>query len=116
MNKISTLNKKCVVEIMGASRGFKSFVASANRGFKHVASAAKRGHKFVQEHIKSMAHADALARKAVNTLHNAIEYADMGSQLLNGQAGDTLCQAGEHMANMSGSIHNFRRGELACRA
>ena len=101
---------------MGASRGFKSFVQSANRGFKHVASAAKRGHKFVKEHVKSVANADVLARKAANTLQCASEYATMGSQLLNGRAGDMLRQAGECMANMGGSIHNFRRGELANRA
>ena len=101
---------------MGASRGFKSFVQSANRGFKHVASAAKRGHKFVKEHVKSVSNADVLARKAANTLQGASEYATMGSQLLNGRAGDTLRQAGEYMSNMSGSIHNFRRGDLANRA
>ena len=101
---------------MGASRGFKSFVQSVNRGFKHIASAAKRGHKFVKEHVKSVSNADALARKAANTLQGASEYATMGSQLLNGRAGDTLRQAGEYMSNMSGSIHNFRRGELANRA
>ena len=101
---------------MGASRGFKSFVQSANRGFKHVVSAAKRGHKFVKEHVKSVSNADVLARKAVNTLQGASECVTMGSQLLNGRAGDTLRQAGERMANMSGSIQNFRRGELANRA
>ena len=69
---------------MAIGRGFKLFADKANRGFKHVASAAKRGHKFVQDHIKSVANADALTRKAANTLHSAREYAAMGSQLLNG--------------------------------
>ena len=101
---------------MAIGRGFKSFVDKANRGFKHVASAAKRGHKFVQDHIKSVANADALTRKAANTLHSASEYATMGSHLFNGRVGDTLREAGERMANMSGSIHNFRRGDLANRA
>ena len=63
---------------MGLSRGFKSFVSSANRGFKYMASAAKRGHKFVQDNVKSIANADALARKAANTMHGAGEYAEMG--------------------------------------
>ena len=101
---------------MAIGRGFKSFVDKANRGFKQVASAAKRGHKFIKEHVKSVANADALARKAANTLQNASEYATIGSHLLNGRAGDTLRQAGERMANMGGSIQNFRRGELAKRA
>jgi len=116
VNKIRSLNKKCVVEIMGIGRGFKSFVDKANRGFKQVASAAKRGHKFVQEHVKSVANADAMARKAANTLHSAGEYAEMGSRLVGGRGGDTLRQAGEYMSNMGSSIHNFRRGELANRA
>ena len=51
----------------------------ANRGFKHIASAAKRGHKFVQEHIKSVANADALATKPAKTLHDSGEYDTMGS-------------------------------------
>ena len=101
---------------MAIGRGFKSVVDKANRGFKHVASAAKRGHKFVQEHIKSMANADAMARKAANTLHNAGEYAEMGSRLVGGRGGDTLHQTGEYMSNMGSSIHNFWRGELANRA
>ena len=101
---------------MGASRGFKSFVASANRGFKQVASAAKRGHKFVQDSIKSLSNADALTRKAANTMHGAGEYAEMASRLVGGRGSDTLRQAGEHMSNMGSSIHNFRRGELANRA
>ena len=101
---------------MGLSRGFKSFVTSANRGFKHVASAAKRGHKFVQNNVKSLSNADALARKAANTLHGAGEYAEMGSRLVGGRGGETLCQAGEYVSNMGSSIHNFRRGELANRA
>ena len=58
----------------------------------------------------------ALARKAANTLHNAGEYAEMGSRLVGGRGGDTLRQAGEYMSNMGSSIHNFRRGELANRA
>ena len=91
-------------------------MSSANRGFKYVASAAKRGHKFVQDNVKSKANADALARKAANTMHGAVEYAKMGSQLVGGQGGDTLRQAGEYMSNMGSSIHNFRRGELANRA
>ena len=98
---------------MGVSRGFKSFVQSANRGFKTWQVLQKRGHKFVKEHVKSMYNADVLARKAANMLQNASEYATMGSQLLNGRAGDTLRQA---VANMGGSIQNFRRGELANRA
>ena len=101
---------------MGLSRGFKSFVTSANRGFKHVASAAKQGHKFVQDNVKSLSNADALARKAANTLHGAGEYAEMGSRLVGGRGGETLRQAGEYMSNMGSSIHNFRRGELANRA
>ena len=101
---------------MAIGRGFKSFVDKANRGFKHIASAAKRGHKFVQEHVKSVANADTLARKAANTLHNAGEYAEMGSRLVGGPGSDTLCQAGEYMSNIGSSIHNFRRGELANRA
>ena len=101
---------------MGLGRGFKSVVEKANRGFKHVASAAKRGHKFVSEHVKSFANADQLARKAANTLQGAGEYAEMGSRLVNGRGGETLRKAGEYMSNMSGSIHNFRRGELANRA
>ena len=79
MNKIRTLNKKCAVEIMGIGRGFKSFVDKANREFKQVAHAAKRGHKFVQERVKSVANADALARNAVNNLPNAGEYAEISS-------------------------------------
>ena len=101
---------------MRLSRGFKSFVTLANRGVKHVASAAKRGHKFVQDNVKSLSNADALARKAANTLHGAGEYAEMGSRLVGGRGGDTLRQAGEYMSNMGSSIHNFRRGELANRA
>ena len=56
---------------MAIGRGFKSFVDKANRTFKHVESAAKRGNKVVQEQVKSVANADALARKAANTLRNA---------------------------------------------
>ena len=97
---------------MGLGRGFKSVVEKANRGFKHVASAAKRGHKFVSEHVKSFANADQLARKAANTLQGAGEYAEMGSRLVSGRGGETLRKAGD----MGGSIHNFRRGELANRA
>ena len=93
---------------MGANRGFKSFVASVNRGFKHVASAAKRGNKFVQEHIKSLANADLLARKAVNTLYSTSEYADMGSRLVGRRGGEALQKAGEYHSNVNGSIHNFR--------
>ena len=78
---------------MGLGRGFKSVMEKANRGFKHVASAAKRGHKFVSDHVKSFANAEDLARKAANTLKSR-----------------------EYMSNMGGSIHNFRRGELANRA
>ena len=37
---------------------------------KRVNSAVKRGHKFIQDSMKSVANADALARKAHNTLHN----------------------------------------------
>ena len=83
---------------MGLGRGFKSFAEKANRGFKHVASAAKRGHKFVLEHVKSVANADALVRKAATTLHGAGKYAEMGSRLVSGRTGDTLCQAGEYMS------------------
>ena len=101
---------------MGLGRGFKSVVEKANRGFKQVASAAKRGHKFVSDHVKSFANADELARKAANTLHGAGEYAEMGSRLVNGRGGETLRKAGEYLSNMGGSIHNFRRGELANRA
>ena len=101
---------------MGLSRGFKSFVTSANRGFKHVVSAAKRGHRFVQDNIKSLANADALARKAANTMHGAGEYAEMGSRLVGGRGSETLRQAGEYMSKMGSSIHNFRQGELANRA
>jgi len=36
--------------------------------------------------------------------------------LVNGRGGETLRKAGEHMSKMGGSIHNFRRGELANRA
>ena len=50
---------------MRIGRSLKSFVDKANRGFKQVASAATRGHKFVQEHVKSIANADALVRKAI---------------------------------------------------
>ena len=101
---------------MGLGRGFKSVVEKANRGFKQVASAAKRGHKFVSEHVISSANADELARKAANTLHGAGEYAEMGSRLVNGRGGETLRKAGEYLSTMGGSIHNFRRGELANRA
>ena len=101
---------------MAIGWGFKSFVDKANRGFKNVASAVKRGHKFVQEHIKSIANMDALARKAANMLHVAREYAEMGSQLVGGRGGETLRQAGEYMSNMGSSLHNFRQGELANRA
>ena len=101
---------------MGLGRGFKSVVEKANRGFKHVASAVKRGHKFVSEHVKSFANADVLTRKAANTLHNAGEYAKMGSHLVSGRGGETLRKAGEYLSNMGGSMHNFRRGELANRA
>ena len=102
---------KCVKH--GIGRGFRSFVNKANRGFKQGTSAAKRGHKFMQEHVKSVANADALVRKAANSLHNAREYADMGSILVGGRGGETLRKAGEYMSNMSGSIHNFRSGNLA---
>ena len=88
----------------------------ANQGFKHVASAAKRGHKFVLEHVKAFANADALTRKAANTLHNAGEYAEMGSHLVSGRGGEMLHKAGEYLSNMGGSIHNFRQGKLANRA
>ena len=81
-----------------------------------MASAAKRGHKFVSEHVKSFANTDALTRKAAITLHNAGEYANMGSHLVHGRGGETLRKAGEYLSNMGGSIHNFRRGELANRA
>ena len=91
---------------MGLSRGFKSFVSSANRGFKYVASAAKRGHKFVQDNVKSIANADALARKAANTMHGAGEYAEMGSRLVGGRGGDTLHQAGEEV------IHSIRLANI----
>ena len=101
---------------MGLSIDLKSFVSSVNRGFKYVASAAKRGHKFVQNNVNPIANADALARKAANTMHGAGEYAEMGSRLVGGRGGDTLRQAGEYMSNMGSSIHNFRRGELANRA
>ena len=66
--------------------------------------------------MKSFTNADELARKAANTLHGAGEYADMGSRLVNGRGGETLRKAGEYLSNMGGSIHNFRRGELANRA
>ena len=33
-----------------------------------------------------MTNADALARRAANTLHNAEEYAEMGSRLVGGRA------------------------------
>ena len=66
---------------MGSNRGFKAFKQAASRGFKHVAAAAKSGHKFISHHIKSLGDADTLARKATSILHNAGEYAALGSAL-----------------------------------
>ena len=101
---------------MAIGRGFKSFVDKASRGFKHVASAAKRSQIRPRTHQVRGECRCSLARKAANTLHNAGEYAEMGSRLVGGRGGDTLRQAGEYMSNMGSSIHNFRRGELANRA
>jgi len=97
---------------MGAHRGFKAFKQAASRGFKHVASAAKRGHKFVSHHIKSLADADTLARKAANTLHTSGEYAALGSTLT---GSDRLRDMGNGLTKLGESIHNVRRGALANR-
>ena len=54
----------------------------------------------MQDKVKSLSNADALTRKAANTLHGAGEYAEMGSRLVGGQGGEILHQAGEYMSNM----------------
>ena len=94
-------------ERVAIGQGFKPFMDKANKGFKHVPSDAKRGHKFIQENIKSIVNADALARKAANTLHGAEEYAEMGSWFVGVQEGETLHQPDEYMTNMGVAYTNL---------
>ena len=53
----------------------------------------------MQNKIKSLSNADALVRMAANAMHGAEEYAEMGPQLVGGQGGETLHQAGKYMSN-----------------
>ena len=97
---------------MGHHRGFKSFKTAAHRGFKQIVGVAKRGQKFLAEHVKCIGDADTIARKTAHSLHNAGEYAAMGSTLL---GSDRLRDVGNSLTTMGQSIHNVRRGALANR-